>query len=98
MIVSGNGARSTGRDQCLPQRGRCTDPSAAEIIRSRPGKWLVWCGLNTEGRQLAKELGECAALIEGPNKPEVKLERERNWRKGETQVLITEAENFRVWG
>ena len=67
---------------------------AAEIIRSRPGKWLVWCGLNTEGRQLAKELGECAALIEGPDKPEVKLERERNWREGETQVLITKQKIF----
>jgi DNA modification methylase len=65
-----------------------------ELIRERPGKWLVWCGLNSEGQRLAKELGEDAVLIEGPDKPEEKLAREKAWREGPVRVLITKQKIF----
>ena len=67
---------------------------AVSLIRSKPGKWLVWCGLNSEGRRLAKELGEEAVLIEGPDKPDVKIERERSWREGHARILITKQTIF----
>lgn len=68
--------------------------STVELIRKKRGKWLVWCGLNTEGRQLADELGDEAVLIEGPDKPEQKIEREKQWREGKKRVLITKQKIF----
>jgi DNA modification methylase len=65
-----------------------------ELINSRPGKWLVWCGLNSEGQKLSRQLGDQAVLIEGPDKPEVKIERERAWREGDVRVLITKQKIF----
>jgi DNA modification methylase len=68
---------------------------AVQLIRSKPGKWLIWCGLNDEGRKLAERLGKSAALIEGPDKPEIKLERERKWREsGIYSELITKLSIF----
>ena len=70
---------------------------AVSMIQERPGKWLIWCGLNTEGRQLASALGDDALIIEGPDKPEIKLERESHWREGDGRtgrVLITKQKIF----
>jgi hypothetical protein len=67
---------------------------SAEIIRSHAGKWVVWCGLNDEGRSLAAELGDAAVLVEGSHDSETKLERERRWREGDAQVLITKPSIF----
>lgn len=67
---------------------------SAEIIRDSPGQWLVWCGLNEEGRRLAKALGADAVLIEGADSPEVKIERERRWRSGQVRVLISKPSIF----
>jgi DNA modification methylase len=77
------------RDSISPRITR-----TAELIHKRRGKWLVWCGLNTEGRQLAEELGDEAVLIEGPDKPEQKLEREKQWREGKKRILITKQKIF----
>ena len=55
----------TGRTQA--RRATMTDRvrKAAEIIGESSEQWLVWCGLNEEGRSLAKLLGKRAVVIEG---------------------------------
>ena len=68
-----------------------------ELIRSDAEQWLVWCGLNDEGRALARALGDEAVLIEGADSTEAKVERERAWRTGAVRVLITKPSIF-GWG
>lgn len=55
----------TGRTQA--RRATMTDRvrKAAEMIGGSSDQWLVWCGLNEEGRALAKLLGKRAVVIEG---------------------------------
>lgn len=89
-MSAGIRGRHTARRESLDVRVE----KAAELIRSRPGKWLVWCGLNDEGRKLAESLGDCAVLIEGATKDEHKLEYEQRWREGDAQVLITKPSMF----
>lgn len=67
---------------------------AAEIIMSSPGQWLVWCGLNDEGRELAKMLGSDAVLIEGSDSEDDKIAREATWRSGAVRVLISKPSIF----
>jgi DNA modification methylase len=62
---------------------------AAELINSEPGKqWLVWCGLNDEGREIAKLLSG-AVLIEGSNTPDEKADALTRFAAGETKIVIT---------
>lgn len=70
---------------------------AAEIVRASDDQWLVWCGLNDEGRQMKAALGNDAVLIEGPDDVDVKVARERAWRSGSVRVLISKASIF-GWG
>lgn len=60
-------------------------------------QWVVWCGLNDEGRELAGMLGEGAVLIEGSDSPKVKLDRHARWKEGEVRTLITKPSIF-GWG
>lgn len=57
-------------------------------------QWLVWCGLNDEGRQLKKALGEDAVLIEGADSESVKIERVATWMRGDVRVLISKPSIF----
>jgi DNA modification methylase len=62
---------------------------AAELIRNEPGRqWLAWCGLNDEGRDLAKLLPG-AVLIEGSNTPDEKADALTKFAAGETSILIS---------
>jgi DNA modification methylase len=90
QLEGGVQGRHTARRGSLDARVR----RSAEIIRESPGQWLVWCGLNEEGRRLAKALGADAVLIEGADSPEVKIERERRWRSGQVRVLISKPSIF----
>lgn len=83
----------------LARRGSLTArvQRAAETILASPDQWLVWCGLNEEGRALAKLLGSEAVLIEGADDADEKVARERRWRTGGTRVLISKPSIF-GWG
>lgn len=70
---------------------------AAEIVRGLDDQWLIWCGLNDEGRRLKEALGDDAVLIEGADDINVKVARERAWRSGAARVLISKASIF-GWG
>ena len=70
---------------------------ASEKILNSDDQWLVWVGLNDEGQQLAKALGDCAVLIEGATKDSKRIEFEHAWRTGQKRVLITKAGIY-GWG
>jgi len=62
-------------------------------------QWLVWCGLNDEGRELAAALksGDFktgALVIEGSTPEEDKILFERLWREGEVKTLIVKPSQF----
>lgn len=93
MELGGIGGRGKVRRATLPMRVART----VDVIAETGGQWIVWCGLNDEGRDLAKELearGISAVLIEGQDKEVDKLERERAWRTGVVDVLISKPSIF----
>lgn len=61
----------------------------AQIIAREPEEpWLVWCGLNDEGRELAR-LIPGAVVVEGSAPVETKAARLLDFAEGRTRVLIT---------
>jgi DNA modification methylase len=58
----------------------------AEIV-SAPGQWIVWCGLNDEGRQLAKLMPD-AELVEGSMEDAEKIAASDRWVRNESRVMI----------
>lgn len=68
-----------------------------ELVRSNAEQWLVWCGLNDEGRALKAELGDACVLIEGSHSADEKVAREHAWRSGQVRVLVTKPSIF-GWG
>lgn len=79
--------RSAVRKATMADRIRAT----AELIAREPDeRWLVWCGLNDEGRALAK-LVDGAVVVEGSDPPDVKAGRLLDFAAGRTRVLITKA-------
>jgi len=63
------------------------------LVNGKNEQWLIWCGLNDEGRILNKLLPD-SVLIEGKDKESDKIERERIWRSGEVQTMITKPSIF----
>lgn len=61
---------------------------AAELVNGTADQWVVWHGLNTEGRILAKLIPD-AVLVEGSQTPEVKAELMDRFLFGDARVLIT---------
>lgn len=78
--------RSKVRKQTMQDRIDKT----VEIIKKDTGnsQWIVWCGLNEEGRILHKSL-KGSELMEGSQKPEKKIELAKNFVNGTTKILIT---------
>ena len=89
-VVGGVGGRQAARRASMGGRVE----RSAEIIEQHDGQWIVWCGLNDEGRQLKARLGDQAALIEGQDSDEDKIAAEHAWRSGEVRVLITKPKMF----
>ena len=71
--------------------------ACAELIRSHPGQWLVWCGLNDEGRNLQEALGEKSVLIEGTDGEDARRDRHAAWKSKRARVLISKPSIF-GWG
>jgi len=89
--LGGVGDRSRVRKSTIDARVA----RAVRVIADHPDdQWLVWCGLNDEGRKLANALGDDAALIEGADSEEDKIASESEWRRGNVRVLITKPTMF----
>ena len=83
--------RRQARKASLSER---VSAAAARIKREPDEQWLVWCGLNAEGRELKAKLGEACVLVEGADKPADKIKREARWRAGDVRVLISKPSIF----
>lgn len=59
-----------------------------DLVTRDPQQWLVWCGLNDEGRLLKKALGR-GEVIEGSDSPERKAEVLEAFADGQVQILLT---------
>lgn len=88
--IGGIAGRREARRATLHDRVR----RAAEIIEASPDQWLVWCGLNDEGRLLEQRLDGIALNIEGAHTDEEKIRREADWRSGKVRALITKPKIF----
>lgn len=88
--IGGIGERGKVRRETMAARVE----RAESIIRDNPGQWLVWCGLNDEGRNLAKALGSECVLVEGQDDEATKIAREQSWRSGEVRTLISKPSIF----
>jgi superfamily II DNA or RNA helicase len=85
MGMAGVGEAAAVRKATLEARVART----AALIDAEPGEsWLVWCGLNDEGRALARLVPE-AVVIEGTDMPEEKARRLLDFAEGRIRVLIT---------
>lgn len=83
--LKGVGHRSQVRRGTLADRV----DAALDLIRSRPGQWIAWCGLNDESHSLALALGADAVEVEGSMSPEEKTDRIQRFLRGEARVLVT---------
>lgn len=92
-LMPGIQGRRVARRQSLSGRVE----KAVEIVRGRPGQWLVWCGLNAEQEAIAGVLGQECVSIEGATSEADRLTRERRWRAGEVRVLASKPSIF-GWG
>lgn len=83
--LGGVGGRAKVRRQTLAARcGR-----AAELVAAEPDEpWLLWCGLNDEADQLARDVPG-AVNVHGSMSPEEKAEALLAFADGGIQVLIT---------
>lgn len=90
QLVGGIQGRNAARRASL--EGRVA--RAAELIRSSDDQWVVWCGLNDEGRQLAAALGDTSVNVEGKDSESSKIANEQRWRSGDVQTLITKPSIF----
>jgi superfamily II DNA or RNA helicase len=60
-----------------------------ELVAAEPSEpWLIWCGLNDEGRNIAARIGD-AVLVEGADSPDDKAAALLDFAEGRTRVLVT---------
>ena len=88
--IGGVGTRAKVRKATIEARVTV----AESIIAASGDQWLVWCGLNDEGRSLSSALGSRCVLVEGLDDEDVKVAREAAWRTGQVQVLISKPSIF----
>lgn len=81
--LGGIGGRSKVRRATLD--ARC---ELAAQIASRPGQWIVWCGLNDEAAEITSAV-EGAVNVEGSWSPDDKAEALEAFQDGRLRVLVT---------
>lgn len=81
--LGGIGGRSKVRRSTLNARVE----RAAELA-SRPGQWIVWCGLNDEAAAVTKAV-DGAVNVDGAMDPERKAELIEAFQDGQVRVLVT---------
>lgn len=57
-------------------------------------KWLIWCELNAEQDELERLFKGMCVSIRGNTKDEDRLRMEREWREGDTPILISKPSIF----
>lgn len=92
-LMPGVQGRRVARRQSLD--GRVA--RAVDLVKSRPGQWLVWCGLNAEQAAIAHALGDECVSIEGATPLDDRLRLEARWRAGDARALVSKPAIF-GWG
>jgi len=72
------------------RRATITDrvEAAAELVMANEAQWLVWCGLDDEGRALHRAIPD-SILVEGKDSRDSKSDSLASFANGEARVLIT---------
>ncbi|MGD9891804.1 MAG: DEAD/DEAH box helicase [Dehalococcoidia bacterium] len=92
-VLKGITERAAVRRATVAARVQAT----ADLVRAEPSEqWLIWCGLNDEGRAIAAELPG-AVVVEGSDSPEHKADALARFASGKTQVLVTKPA-IGAWG
>ena len=78
--------RRAARSVSVEMRVHC----AAEILASKPGPWLVWCGLNREADAL-RAIVPAIVEVRGADLPDVKTERLVAFSEGRIDSLLSKA-------
>lgn len=68
--------------------------AAAALVKSNPGEWVIWCGLNSEADAIAGTLGVDAVNIEGADSDDQRMFKYARWRSGSARVLVTKPKIF----
>lgn len=80
------GITDRSRARRATERIRCE--RAADLVHGTDDQWIVWHGLNDEGRILADLIPD-GVLVEGSQSPEAKAESIEAFQDGRVRVLIT---------
>lgn len=68
---------------------------AVKVIRDEPAEqWLIWCNLNAEQDEIARQLGDRCVSIYGSLDPERKVELLNRWLSGDVPYLVSKASMF----
>lgn len=86
MGLHGITDRSNVRKATLTQRVEST----VDLVKSRPGQWILWCGLNDEADALARAIPG-AVNVQGPDSPDFKADALERFQSGDIDVLVTKA-------
>jgi DNA modification methylase len=84
MGLSGVTDRSKVRRETLAERVA----EAAALVNGDSEQWIVWCGLNDEGRALAAAIPD-AVLVEGDQSVDEKIAAIEGFQDGKYRVMIT---------
>jgi DNA modification methylase/superfamily II DNA or RNA helicase len=84
MGLHGIQERHSVRKATLDQR----IDAAIDLVNSKPGPWILWCGLNDEANALAERLDNCLN-VQGSDDPDRKAEALEAFQRGDYRVLIT---------
>mgnify|MGYP001586196977 CR=1 FL=1 len=85
MGLGGIRGRQLARRQSLKLRVEAT----LRLIESRPGQWIVWCGLNDEQQDIAHALNGAGVSVAGSDSAESKQARLTAFIRGDARVLIS---------
>jgi hypothetical protein len=93
LDVRGIGDASAIRWQTLEERVDLV----VQLVEAEPAEpWLLWCGLNEEGRALGRRIPG-AVVVEGADPPDQKAQALLDFAEGRTRVLVTKA-GIAGWG
>ena len=68
---------------------------AVKVIQAEPKEqWLIWCNLNAEQDEIARQLGDKCVSIYGSLDPDRKVELLNRWLSGDPPYLVSKASMF----